>query len=629
MTAVGPWQLRIVIFLVSFVIIAVEITLMRELALRFWEHLAWLVISIALLGFGAGGTVLLLLQRFFKVNLGALSFVSLLGMVLCFPLSLLVGDKIDIDLIQMVWQPSQLWKIGALELVIGVPFIFGGMFIGLALQDAPDRVPGHYGASFLGSGFGGIAVLPALFLLPPRLLILAGSFVLLAAALLFVRGKMRSGGWICAGLLLLVMVWQVPHSSKISEDKDLPQMLAMPETNIVAHRFGPQGLVDIVEAPAVHAAPGMALNNSETIPDQFLVTLDAQLVGSLYKSTVDADFAFMDNTTQALPYQLYDYSQVLIGDEVGNDQIGLALFHGVNEVIALAVNSSFTDFKTSDISSYAGHISRTGRVSFLTATVRGFLRKSKRQYPLIVLPKTGEDLGGLSSATVDSLLTLDAFRLCFSHLDDKGVLSITTHIHSPPRESLRLLNMFIDILQESGREPYRHIAMIRNWATMTIVATKSVITDKQSSDIRSFSEKRGFDLVWLPDLRTSEVNRHHILDEAQYYLGAKALLGTDNSQFVSNYLYDITSPDDGKPFFHHFNRWGRSKTFSAQVGNRSRAYMEIGVVLLIAALCQASLLAFIFIVLPLVPAVGLSGKKIRSACCRRIFQYDWIWLHAA
>ena len=193
MTVIGPWQLRTAIFLVSFVIIAVEITLMRELALRFWEHLAWLVISIALLGFGAGGTVLVLLQSFFKVNLVSLQFISLIAMALSFPLSLLLGDNIDIDLIQMVWQPSQFWKIGALELVLGVPFLFGGMFVGLALQDNPDRVPGHYASSFLGSGFGGIMVLPALFLIPPRLLILAGSFIILAAALFYVHGKIRAG----------------------------------------------------------------------------------------------------------------------------------------------------------------------------------------------------------------------------------------------------------------------------------------------------------------------------------------------------------------------------------------------------------------------------------------------------
>ena len=609
MTPIGTWQLRAAVFIVSFVIIVVEITLMRELALRFWEHLAWLVISIALLGFGVSGTVLVLIQRFLKVDKASLQFISLIGMAVSFPLSLLLGDYLDINLIQMVWQPSHFWKIGALELILGVPFLFGGMFVGLALQDKPEKVPGHYASSFLGSGVGGIMVLPALFFLSPRILILGSSCITLAAALFYARGKMKIGGWICAGLLLAIMLWQLPHNPKISEDKDLPRILAIPGSKIIAHRSGPQGLVEIVEAPAVHAAPGMALNNIEPIPEQLLITLDGQIIGSLYKSNSPSDFAFMDHTTQALPYQLGDYSNVLIGDEVGTDQVGLALLHGVDAVTALTVNDSIAQLKAGEIPSYTGQFYKASAVSHFTVSVRGFLRRAKHQYSLIVLPTTGTDFGGLSATTANSILTLDTFRLCFTSLKDKGALSITTHVHSPPRESLRLLNMFIDVLKEQGKEPRHHLAMIRNWATITIVVTKDVISDRQAEKIRTFSEQRGFDLVWLPDLKSSEANRHHILTEADYYLGAKALLDSQNNHFASHYVYDITSPDDDRPFFHHFSRWWVSKDLSMQLGKRSRAYTELAGILLIAALCQAFLFAFTFIVLPLFPFIGLSGRR--------------------
>lgn len=609
MTPLGPWQLRAAVFLVSLVIIVVEITLMRELALRFWEHLAWLVISIALLGFGASGTVLVLIQRFLKVGRPLLQFISLTGMAISFPLSLFLVDRFDINLIQMVWQPSHFWKLGALELILGVPFLFGGMFVGLALQDTPEKVPGHYASSFLGSGIGGIMVLPALFLLPPRVLILGSSCIILAAPLFYARRNIRAGGWILSGLLLAVILWQFPHNSKISEDKDLPQILATPESKIISQRYGPQGLVEIVEAPAIHTAPGLALNNTEPIPDQLLIILDGQIIGSLYKSNSPHDFAFMNHTTEALPYQLGDHSEVLLGDAVGSEQVGLGLFHGANAVTALTSNGSLTELNAGEIPAFAGMFYSAPEVSHFTATLRGFLRGSKHLYSLIVLPTTGQDLGGLSATKANSLLTLDAFRLCFASLKDTGAVSITAHVHWPPRESLRLLNMFIDVLKEQGKDPRRHLAMIRNWATITMVVTKNVITDRQADKIRTFSKQRGFDLVWLPDLEPSEVNRHHILTEPDYYLGAKELLDPQNNRFASNYLYDLTSPDDDKPFFHHFSRWWVSKDLSMQLGRRSRAYMELGGILLIAALGQAFLLAFTFIVLPLFPAIGLSGTR--------------------
>ncbi|RZW14652.1 MAG: hypothetical protein EX260_10650, partial [Desulfobulbaceae bacterium] len=224
-----PAQQRLAVFLISLIIIFVEITLMRELALRYWEHLAWLVISIALLGFGASGTVLVLLHRFLNASKPTLQFASLLGMSLSMPISLWLGDRVDLNLIQMVWQPSIVLRISLVQLALGIPFLFGGIFIGLVLQDRPKYIPGHYAASFIGSGAGGITVLPLLYWFAPRLIILGCGIVILATSLLYVQTKLKTGYWRFTAALLTIMLWQIPHASRISEDKDLPQLLAMPE----------------------------------------------------------------------------------------------------------------------------------------------------------------------------------------------------------------------------------------------------------------------------------------------------------------------------------------------------------------------------------------------------------------
>ena len=139
------------------------------------------------MGFGASGTAVLLLQRYVASGRESLQFIAVTSMIVGIPLSVLLADSIDFNLIQIVWQRREIWRLAALEFVMGIPFFFGAMFIGLAMQDIPDRRPGHYAASFLGSGAGGIAVLPALFLFSPRLIILGCSFVTLVLSLLLVR----------------------------------------------------------------------------------------------------------------------------------------------------------------------------------------------------------------------------------------------------------------------------------------------------------------------------------------------------------------------------------------------------------------------------------------------------------
>ncbi len=607
MNPVGFSRRRVTIFLVSLVTIVLEIALMRELALRFWDHLAWLVISIALLGFGISGTVLILVHRFSRLSSRSLRYISLLGLALSIPLGLHLGEAVDLDLIQMAWQPAQIWKLGILDTLFALPFIFGGMYIGLALKDEPARAPGHYGASFIGSGMGGVLVIPALFVFSPRQIMLGCSVVILVVALFNGRGRMRAAGWLCTAVLLAVMSWQLPRSPRISVDKDLPQLMAMPGSEIVARRAGPQGLVQIVQAPAFHGAPGLSLANNEPLPDQLLVTRDGHLAGSLYRSAGDDDFAFLDNTTMALAYQMGHHARVLIGAEAGTAQVGLALYHGAEQITELADNSSLATLKTVEMSSYIGRLYRRPEVSLFTSALRPFLNGSSTAYSLIVLPLTGGDFGGLSAATTDPLLTRETFRSCFDRLDDTGMISITTHAHIPPRESLRLLNMFVELLKSRGREARNHIVMIRSWATVTLVAAKAEITAEQAGKVRSFCRSRGFDLVWLADLKPAEVNRNHILDEPQYYLGAAQLLGSQNKRFVSDYIYDLTSPDDRRPFFHHFSRRLNLGDFSDQLGNRSRSYAEIGKLLLIAALGQAFILALVLIVLPMIPVVGIPG----------------------
>ena len=54
---------RLGLGLVSLAVIGLELTLMRSLSLRFWSHFAYMVVGVALLGFGASGTAITLLRR--------------------------------------------------------------------------------------------------------------------------------------------------------------------------------------------------------------------------------------------------------------------------------------------------------------------------------------------------------------------------------------------------------------------------------------------------------------------------------------------------------------------------------------------------------------------------------------
>ena len=74
----------IVVFLLSFASLSLEILLTRVFSVNQWNHLSFMVISIALFGFAAGGTYLSLLdaaskdwgKRLISINAMALAVMS-------------------------------------------------------------------------------------------------------------------------------------------------------------------------------------------------------------------------------------------------------------------------------------------------------------------------------------------------------------------------------------------------------------------------------------------------------------------------------------------------------------------------------------------------------------------------
>ncbi|MBN1551707.1 hypothetical protein JW979_09565, partial [bacterium] len=57
------------LFLISAAVLLIEIVQMRVFSLALWHHLAYLVITIALLGFGVSGTIIAIFPEFFRKNM--------------------------------------------------------------------------------------------------------------------------------------------------------------------------------------------------------------------------------------------------------------------------------------------------------------------------------------------------------------------------------------------------------------------------------------------------------------------------------------------------------------------------------------------------------------------------------
>ncbi|HEY9051045.1 MAG TPA: SAM-dependent methyltransferase, partial [Gammaproteobacteria bacterium] len=256
---------RYSIALTSAVALAYEILLVRLFSISQWHHFAYMIISLALLGYGMSGAFLALfrqalLDRFksaFVLNL--LLFASLLLS------SYTLAQHTAFNSEEILWDPSQWLRLTVSYLLLSLPFFFIANAIGLALMHFHQQVARVYGADLLGAGMGSLGIVALLFLLFPEStlkLLAALGFASAWLATAELKVSSRALRWLPSVFmvftLLLPTTW---FTATLSPYKDLNQILQIGGTRVIARESSPMGLITVVESTQVplRHAPGMSL----------------------------------------------------------------------------------------------------------------------------------------------------------------------------------------------------------------------------------------------------------------------------------------------------------------------------------------------------------------------------------
>ncbi len=608
------FRLRLAVAVVSMAVIGLELALRRALSLRFWHHFAYMVISVALLGFGASGTALTLLRE--KILPRWRTWLWCLALL--FSLSMLLAPRaaqqVPLDVHFLAWNLSQVGNVLAVEALMFVPFFLAGAVIGIALMDRPENIAGHYAANLVGSGLGAVLTVLAM-----QVLSTAGLFTALAGlgfvgAAGLVPWRRASPALTSAGaaVAILLLCWLAPWEPTLSQYKMLSYFKDLEGTKIIHQTEGPLGRVDVVEGPAVRHAPGLKLGCSA--PPHVVLVTDGDQLSSVFDCPKREDWAFMDQTTRTAPYHLFSRPRSLIIGAGGGADIGLALYHRSSETVALEMNPQIIAAMTGPLRHRGGSIYLKPSVTIINRQARGYLAATDREFDVIQVPPVGAFAAsgaGLYATQECYLYTVESFHRMLEHLSGDGVLCITRWALPPPRTELRALDTAAAALRELGLDPAAHLAMIRNWATATVLAFNRPVTAEQAATLQNVCEQRHFDICYLPRAGDPKVNYFHQLPRPYYHEAAIALLSRERDAFLEGYLFDVRATTDDRPYFFHTLRWQLLPVLAEQVGGRTPAFLELGYLMSVAALAQGVLGAVVLILLPLLARVRslLSSRR--------------------
>jgi hypothetical protein len=603
-------RLLLATLFVSAAAIAYEILLMRVLSIVQWHHFAYMIISLALLGYGASGTFIALCKRWLEPRFELAFTVSALLFSVTIVVCFMLGQQVPFNALEIVWNPRQFWNLALIYLIYFVPFFFAACCIGLAFTCRRSYINRIYFFDLFGAGLGAMLIIGSLFLLSPQnALIMLALLALIASALMGIGVTARKPLFALQFVCLLVLLFGLPQSwlgLRMSEYKALNQALQVVDSNVLSASSSPLGLLTVVESPRVpfRYAPGLSINTRFEVPEQMAVFTDGDSMSVITRFDGDLDaLAYMGDVTAALPYALLDKPQVLILGAGGGADVLLALAKGAARIDAVELNPQMTDLVAHTYADFAGHLYDDERITVHTAEARGFVVRSKDQYDLIqvaLLDSFAASGSGVQALNESYLYTVEAIQDYLQHTAPDGMLAITRWLKLPPRDNLKLVATVIAALRQMGvAEPARRIAIIRSWNTSTLLVRNGEFSAQDVALIREFARSHSFDTAFYPSMPASAANRFNLLDQPFLFDGVTALLGNEAKDFVDRYKFHIAPATDNKPYFFHFFKWSALPEVIALRHRGGAGLIEWGYLILIATVVQSVVAGAVLILLPL------------------------------
>ena len=616
------------VFILSAAALAYEVLLIRLFSIIHWHHFAFMVISIALLGYGASGSLITVFRRRLLDHYDSvfISNILLFGVssIACF----IVVQQLPFNTLEILWDSAQWQRLLLSYLLLTLPFFFVANALALTLMRFHQHIPQVYGFDLIGAGIGAVLVMLLLQIFSADIVLRVLAILGITAAVfalsnLSIRHKQITTVSIVLSMFAVVITPQQWLDLRLSEYKGLSQTLLIKDATLLLHHSSPVSQTDVVQSPLIpfRYAPGMSLQSPTGPPEQLAVFRDGDEMTAIDHVSDKNSLEYHDYMSSALPYHVHSGAQnaLILASNTGA-QILQAHLHEIPQIDAVEPDKQLSLLISDVFADYYNWPDLKHKVKIHTISPRGFAATEKN-YDLVIMGPSGSSSGG--SAGVHALstsydYTVEALQSYLKLLGPDGLLSITLWTSTPARGNLKLFATAVSAMKKIGvNNPENNIAWIRSWNTATLLLKNTALTTEEINKVRKFSQSRSFDLAWLPGIKSDEVNRFQLLQDPVFYLAAQSILKDPNNNFIEQYKYNIQVSTDNTPYFNNNFRWSSLKEFLSLPAQTGISLIGVGYPTLLVTLVQASVAAFVLILLPLLFVQADKNKAAKKGTDRR------------
>src|SRR5437868_7401292 len=426
--------------LTSFSALLPDLALHRLFSVVLFYHFAFLAISIALLGVGAGGVFAYL----YKARLSRVETRSL-AMTLCFCNALIVVIALEIIIHVPVSVESSWTNFGrrtALYVPEAVPFFFIGVIFSVVFARETRTITRLYGADLAGGAVACLALVPLLNGIGgPNAVLFSALSMLLAGTVWSPSPTLRKWGLLLAAVMMAIIVGN--YSGRLM---DVIYAKGQRHDRSTGMEYVRWNAISRVE---VDGYPNSAKN----------IIIDADAGTSIMN--VDphrwGGTAWQHNlmgTAPAMVNVLRPRGDFAIIGPGGGVDVLRAVANGSPKVTGIEINPIIANnIMRGRYADYAYHLYERPEVHLYVQDGRSFIRNSKDKYDVIemtLVDTWASTAAGAFALSENSLYTVEAFKEYFEHLKPNGMIAITRWEFQQPREALRVVSVAMQALHELG-----------------------------------------------------------------------------------------------------------------------------------------------------------------------------------
>ncbi len=512
-----------------------ELSLIRILDILWYPHFAYMVITLALLGFGIAGVITSIVADKWKMGNKTL-LVLTLALAFAYAGVFFLLDRFHVDFREFTSVSNLALRVLVVFSGLVIPFFLSGLILSILFTENAKEFGKLYFWDLVGASIGCILV-PLLvpYFGGPGLLFVAAGMALIAVGLLG-QSRAVTSLFLLAGFAAMGFQFFLDKPYlEISYHMDKRNFRSLQGGHILT-RWDPISRIDLIQ-----------------YREQFVwIAYDGGTQTS-YFYTFDGDY---DKLRKSLPEkavsQFWDRfvfashwlkegtgAKVLIIGAAGGQETKGAVAFGASEVDAVEMVGSVIALGKEK---YATEPYNNPIVNAVRGEGRSFLRSSNKTYDIIQMMSnhtSASVASGSGAVSPNYLQTTDAYKEYFSHLSKNGVLHVNHHIY--PKMVLTAAKAW----KEMGREDFgRHVLLYyaNRWFNLPTLLIKMEPWTQAEVDRVHDLLGGGYARIYNP------------LDPGSSKLDPDFFTGTLSEDLLAKIPYRIEVPTDDRPFFNHLRK---------------------------------------------------------------------------